>query len=101
MAKWVMPNSVSGTRLACKLNASGVVRLGKPIKLPCILRVALARKPKVPIEADCHVARPQIWRRNSLVEVLPLVPVIAAIMPGCLRQKRAAAVASANRALCV
>ena len=41
----------------------------------------------------------QIWRVNAATEVLPLVPVTAAMVSGWCLKKRAAASASARRAL--
>ena len=53
----------------------------------------------VPRLAAGWPSRDQIWRVNAATEVLPLVPVTAAITAGCRGNIRAAANASARRAL--
>ena len=40
------------------------------------------RAPRVPRDTAFHVFRSQICRRNSTVDVLPLVPVTATMKPG-------------------
>src|SRR6185437_13041637 len=42
-----------------------------------------ATMPIVPKLAALTPSRSQIWRRNTVTEVLPLVPVTAAIVLGC------------------
>ena len=41
-----------------------------------------AEMPRVPIDAACRPSRVQIWRVKVATEVLPLVPVTAAITSG-------------------
>ena len=49
--------------------------------------------------AEACPSRCQIWRVKAATEVLPLVPVTAAIVAGCCGKNLAAASASARRGL--
>ncbi|MEY9293158.1 hypothetical protein ABH979_006232 [Bradyrhizobium ottawaense] len=53
----------------------------------------------VPMLAEACPSRSQIWRVNAATEVLPLVPVTAAMVAGWAGKKLAAASASARRGL--
>src|SRR6266446_781640 len=53
--------------------------------------------PMVPMLAEPWPSRSQIWRVKAATEVLPLVPVTAAIVAGCRGKNRAAASANARR----
>ncbi len=55
--------------------------------------------PTVPMLAACNPSALQIWRVKAATEVLPLVPVTAAMVPGWRGKNFAAATASARRAL--
>ena len=61
-------------------------------------RVGVTR-PMVPMLAASWPSAAQIWRVNAATEVLPLVPVTAAIVAGWRGKNRAAASASARRTL--
>ena len=52
----------------------------------------------VPMLAACRPSAAQIWRVKAATEVLPLVPVTAAMVPGWRGKNFAAASASARRA---
>ena len=84
--------------VACRLMLSGVVSCRISVRGAC---VSMPRMPMVPMDAADQFTRAQIWRINSTVDVLPLVPVTAAIRPDCCGQKRAAAAAITFRGLAV
>ena len=76
--------------ISCSWIGSGVVRL--PFRPP-----PGATRPIVPRLAALCPARSQIWRRKTLTDVLPLVPVTAATVRGCRAKYRADINASARR----
>jgi hypothetical protein len=57
------------------------------------------RRPSVPMAAALNFPVTHNWRKKAAVDVLPFVPVIAAIWGGCTSKKRAAISAKSRRGL--
>ena len=87
MATWVTPSSTSSAIVCCNLTGSGVV------SEPYSFLVGVIT-PIVPIVAAAKPASFHIWRVNEATDVLPLVPVTATTVSGCLPKNRAATMAS-------
>ena len=80
---WLMPARSMPPRFDRKVSTSGVVmprsRLPMAVMTPSVPRLAAGR-----------LSRVQIWRSRSATEVLPLVPVTAAMVAGMGAYHRAA-----------
>ena len=75
-ARCVTPSPVISSSCLCSAIGSGVV------SEPYTVRFGETR-PMVPMLAEAWPSRSQIWRVNAATDVLPLVPVTAAIVAGC------------------
>src|SRR4051794_852128 len=73
-----------------KVTMSGVVS-------PVVTDSSAVVTPRVPIDAETCPAMRQSWRVSSTLEVLPLVPVTATIVPGKGAKNLAARLAKARR----
>ena len=73
---WVTPARATRCRVSCRAMVSGVV--SSPLLSP-----AGVTRPTVPSEAAWRPSRAQICRTKAATDVLPLVPVTAATVPGC------------------
>src|SRR5262249_33627311 len=92
MARWVTPAPAIWSSVRCRSTGSGVV--SEPYTA-----ASGVTSPIVPMLAALWPSADQICRVNAATEVLPLVPVTAAIVPGWREKNLAAARPSARRTL--